>query len=79
MHSSEPFPQLIVGFDVLIIAVRVQQIAATKVLVSMRRPLVIKIVIAVIAFVLGFFTHMVWLSRQQIIGVLNHLFLYYQD
>jgi len=45
----------------------------------MRRIVVIKIVIGVVAFILGFLAHMAWLRRQQIIDVWNNLFLYYQD
>jgi len=45
----------------------------------MRRSLVIKIVIAVLAFILGFCGHIVWMKRQQIIDLWNNLFSYYQD
>ncbi|HEX6731410.1 MAG TPA: hypothetical protein VF074_15405 [Pyrinomonadaceae bacterium] len=45
----------------------------------MRRPIVTKIIIAIIAFICGFFAHAVWIRRQQIIEVWNNLFLYYQD
>jgi len=45
----------------------------------MRRPLVIKIVIAVLAFILGFCAHIAWMKRQQIIDLWNNLFSYYQD
>jgi hypothetical protein len=58
---------------------RAQQTAATNVLVSMRRSLVIKIVIAVLAFILGFCGHIVWMKRQQIVDLWNNLFSYYQD
>ena len=50
-----------------------------KRLVSMRRSFVVKIIIAILAFVLGFFAHIVWVRRQQLIDVWNNLFLYYQD
>jgi hypothetical protein len=45
----------------------------------MRRTFATKIIIAVLAFILGFFTHSFWIRRQQIIDVLNNLHLYYQD
>jgi len=47
--------------------------------VSMRRPVIIKIVIAVLAFIAGFCGHIVWTKREQIIDVWNNLFSYYQD
>ncbi len=37
------------------------------------------VIIAVLAFVLGFFVHMAWAKRQQMIGIWNNLLLYYQD
>ena len=46
---------------------------------SMRRPFVVKVIIAVLAFILGFFAHAVWIMRHQIIDVWNNIFLYYQD
>jgi tryptophan-rich sensory protein len=46
---------------------------------SMRRSLLVKVIIAVIAFILGFSAHMVWIRRQQIVDVWNNIFLYYQD
>ena len=38
-----------------------------------------KVIIAVLAFVLGFFAHIAWVKRQQIIDIWNNLHLYYQD
>jgi hypothetical protein len=43
------------------------------------RSFVGKVIIALLAFVLGFFVHMAWVERQQIIGIWNNLPLYYQD
>jgi len=47
--------------------------------VSMRRPVIIKIVIAVLALIAGFCGHIVWMKRKQTIDVWNNLFSYYQD
>ena len=47
--------------------------------VSMRRSPVIKTIIAVFVFILGFFAHMVWIQRKEIIDIWNDIFLYYQD
>jgi len=33
----------------------------------------------ILAFILGFFAHIIWISRREIIDVWNNLFLYYQD
>jgi hypothetical protein len=46
---------------------------------SMKRSLLVKVIIAALAFILGFSAHMVWIRRQQIIDVWNNIFLYYQD
>ena len=45
----------------------------------MRSRLVIKIIVAMLAFIFGFFAHAGWTKRHQIIDVLNNLNLYYQD
>jgi tryptophan-rich sensory protein len=51
----------------------------------MKRPALIghslasKAIITVLALVLGFFAHIAWVKRQQIIEIWNNLFLYYQD
>jgi len=37
----------------------------------MRRPVIIKIIIAVLAFIAGFCGHIVWMKRKQIIDVLE--------
>ncbi len=44
-----------------------------------RRFFVSKVIIAVLAFLLGFFAHMALVKRQQIIDIWNNLLLYYQD
>jgi len=45
----------------------------------MRHTFVTKIIIATLAFIVGFFAHAAWIKRQQPVDVLNNLFLYYQD
>jgi hypothetical protein len=50
-----------------------------KWLAGIRRPFITKAIIAVLAFILGFFAHSIWIRRDRIIDVLNHWYLYYQD
>jgi len=40
---------------------------------------ILKFILLLLAFILGFFAHMVWIRRREIIDLWNNLFLYYQD
>lgn len=46
--------------------------------ITRSRP-VVKAIALMIAFMLGFCAHALWVRRQEVVGVLNNLFLYYQD
>lgn len=50
-----------------------------KGLLSIQRSFIVKVIIAVISFIVGFFAHATWIRREQIIDILNHWYLYYQD
>ena len=50
-----------------------------KCLVSVRRRLVIGIIVVAVAFILGLSADAFWIRRRQIIEIWNNLFLYYQD
>jgi len=43
------------------------------------RRFIVRFTPLLLAFILGFLAHMVWIRRREIIDGWNNLFLYYQD
>jgi len=42
---------------------------------KLRRPFVVKVIIAVLSFILGFIAHALWIIRHQIVDVWNNIIL----